>query len=241
MAHGGCVCPQNEALHPQNEHKHAIENAKRKKNDKNSPTAAFLLPENMINARTNTMLSPQMIMFAMLPKLPLSPAFKIPHSGFTPTGALDGVAERPVKTGDGVVLEASAIWNRGWLVKIEEEERLRVYLAIEKVTPGIGRYLFTLNTEIAKLCHLDDGLRKGGGGDVQQEGGRDIVSESLGWEDKEMGDNFGQATTPGRVLFNNYPVGDHRCNRMAKDYYGPAIWSQLRMLVLFQKPGLATF
>jgi hypothetical protein len=112
MAHGGCVCPQNEALHPENEHK-AGHRKPPKKNNQNSPTAAFLLPENIINARTNTMLSPQMIMFAMLPKLPLSPAFKIPHSGFTPTGALVGFAERPVKTGDGVVLEASAIWNRG--------------------------------------------------------------------------------------------------------------------------------
>ena len=33
------------------------------------------------------------------------------------------------------------------------------HLAIEKVTPGIRRYLSTLNTEIAELCHVFDELQ----------------------------------------------------------------------------------
>jgi hypothetical protein len=106
MAGASTVCPQRRTA-PETEHAHR----RNQRQKLNSPTAAFLLPENMINARTNTMLSPQTIMFAMLPKLPSEPAFKIPQSGFTPTGALFGSAEAPVKTVD-VVLELLAICNR---------------------------------------------------------------------------------------------------------------------------------
>jgi hypothetical protein len=68
----------------------------REKED-DSPTAAFLLLENTIKATINTMLSAHTMIFAMLPKLPSEPAFKIPHSGFTPTGAETASMDKPVK------------------------------------------------------------------------------------------------------------------------------------------------
>jgi hypothetical protein len=70
-----------------------------------SPTAAFLLLESTINAATKTILSPHTMIFAILPRLPFTPAFRIPQSGFTPTGAEAGSADVPVKE----VEEASRI------------------------------------------------------------------------------------------------------------------------------------
>ena len=72
-----------------------------------SPTAAFLLLESTINAAIKIILSPHTMIFAMLPRLPFTPAFGIPQSGFTPTGAEVGSADAPVKE----VLEASRIWD----------------------------------------------------------------------------------------------------------------------------------
>ena len=72
---------------------------------KDSPTAAFRLLDNEINSATKTILNAHTRIFAMLPKLPLAPAFSIPHCGFTPTGADFGSADAPVK----VVRELSAI------------------------------------------------------------------------------------------------------------------------------------
>lgn len=43
------------------------------------------------------MLTPQVIMLAIFPSDPASPALRIPHSGFTPTGALTALEERPVR------------------------------------------------------------------------------------------------------------------------------------------------
>ena len=70
-----------------------------------SPTAAFRLLARKIKKATKIMLRAQAMMFAMFEMEPSEPAFGIPHSGLTPTGAVVESLERPVNR-DGAVLKS---------------------------------------------------------------------------------------------------------------------------------------
>lgn len=63
----------------------------------NIPTAAFLRLEKTMRATTTMTLRPQTIMLAMFPSEPFVCTNGIPHSGFTPTGAVAGLADKPVR------------------------------------------------------------------------------------------------------------------------------------------------
>jgi hypothetical protein len=61
---------------------------------KDAPTAALLRVVTTMRTKTTIMLTPQTIMLAIFPSDPNCPALMMPHSGFTPTGAVAGMAER---------------------------------------------------------------------------------------------------------------------------------------------------
>jgi hypothetical protein len=70
----------------------------------NVPTAAFLRLEKTMRATTTMTLKPQAIMLATLPSEPSVCTNGIPHSGFTPTGAVAGLADKPVR-------RAASLWS----------------------------------------------------------------------------------------------------------------------------------
>lgn len=65
---------------------------------RHAPTAAFLRLAIHMRKTMKRQLSPHARMLAMLAREPSTPTKGIPHSGFTPTGAIVGSAEEPFKT-----------------------------------------------------------------------------------------------------------------------------------------------
>lgn len=61
------------------------------------------------------------MIWAMLDREPLWPTRSMPHSGFTPTGADEELAEMPVRTEE--LCDCSWRYER-WVVRAVEKERL---------------------------------------------------------------------------------------------------------------------
>lgn len=77
-------------------------------------------------------LTPQMIMLAIFPSDPISPALRIPHSGLTPTGAVAALEERPVN------VVGECFWScRGWRESLLGRFQVRTDLTVEEITPRV--------------------------------------------------------------------------------------------------------
>ena len=87
---------------------------------KNSPTAAFLLLVQKINATTKKMLSAQRMMFAIFPRLVevvnelVNPTRGMPHSGLMPMGAETGSDERFER------VEFENFWSWGFAIIVRD-------------------------------------------------------------------------------------------------------------------------
>ena len=62
-----------------------------------SPTAALLRVVKVTRPTKTSTLNPQAMMLAMFPRDPWDPTLRVPHCGFTPTGADAGFADKPIR------------------------------------------------------------------------------------------------------------------------------------------------